>query len=93
MPSLCEKSRRLTAYLEWQLKRHCVGVDIQTPPERGAMLSLRLKKSPQTLEKSLQDRGVFVDFRPPDLLRVTPAPLYNSFEDIFRFVRILKEVT
>jgi len=43
--------------------------------------------------KELSHRAVFVDFREPDIVRATPAPLYNSYEDIFRLVQLIDEVS
>ena len=99
MPRLHEKSNKLTAYLEWLLLENTGdSIEIMTPaysPEkqtRGCTLSLRFKKDPKSLLQILADRGVITDFREPDIIRVAPVPLYNSYEDVFRFSEIVAEV-
>ncbi|KAI6716331.1 kynureninase [Diplocarpon mali] len=96
---LREKSVKLTAYLEILLlgmKTHGEKrFDILTPKEpeaRGAQLSLKLH--PGLLDKvmlALEERGVVVDERRPDVIRVAPAPLYNTFTDCWDFVEAFKE--
>ena len=99
MPRLHEKSNKLTAYLEWLLLENTGdSIEIMTPaysPEkqtRGCTLSLRFKKDSKSLLQTLADRGVITDFREPDIIRVAPVPLYNSYEDVFRFSEIVAEV-
>ena len=83
-----EKSIRLTAYLEWLLDRIPDGpVEILTPadPERrGAQLSLRIEREPAAFQARLQEAGVIGDFREPDVIRLAPAPLFNSYHDMWR---------
>ncbi|MNT67513.1 Kynureninase [compost metagenome] len=69
-------------------------MDVVTPPlpQRGSMLCLRFKSSPRAWTGKLRERGAFVDFREPDIIRATPVPLYNSYEDIYRLVQTFKEV-
>lgn len=94
---LKEKSIKITNYLEFLLKENLSDfVEIMTPEyiagkqTRGSMLSLRFKKDPKGLYKVLGEKAVICDFREPDIIRATPIPLYNSFEDVFKFVEILK---
>jgi kynureninase len=98
MRPLREKSLKLTAYLENLLLSSPffnVGFEIITPrdPEqRGAQLSVQL--APGLLEvvvKELEERAVVVDERRPDVIRVAPAPLYNSFRDVYEFRRAFDE--
>jgi kynureninase len=94
MPALRAKGDRLTSYAEWLLRKHLAGsVEVITPelPHRGSMLCLRFPGKPREFAQALAAHGVAVDFREPDIIRATPAPLYNSFEDVFRFVEVLKE--
>ncbi|MCB0341585.1 MAG: kynureninase [Pseudobdellovibrionaceae bacterium] len=87
MWALRERGDRLTTYLEYLLKTECAGAcEIVTPENRGSMLCVRIKGEPKTLAKKLSEAGVIVDFREPDILRMAPAPLYNSFEDVYRLV-------
>jgi len=59
------------------------------PAHRGAQLSLRLQPGLlDTVMKELEDNGVVVDERRPDVVRVAPAPLYNTFTEVWEFVRI-----
>ena len=62
-----------------------------TPEERGCQLSIRVKKSSKDLFHSISKEGVAADWREPDVIRVSPVPLYNSFVDVFHFYRILSE--
>lgn len=94
MPALREKSERLTGYLLFLLEAEGVsGVEVLTPKDpaaRGAQVSLRVREDPRALQQKLQERGVFSDVRPPDVIRAAPVPLYNSFLDVWRFVSALK---
>lgn len=94
MPSLFEKSRKLTAYLEFLLGEigdERISVITPTDPiERGCQLSIRVKNSDKNLFKAISAKGVMADWREPDVIRVAPVPLYNSFADAFHFAEILK---
>jgi kynureninase len=96
MEPLREKSLRLTAYFEWLLQRE-IGdaVEILTPRDpsrRGSQLSLQVKSnaSGRTVFERLEASGVTCDWREPDVIRVAPVPLYNRFEEVHRFVEILR---
>jgi kynureninase len=95
MPRLRAKGDQLTNYFEKLIRTELSGLaEVVTPelPQRGSMLCLRFKTSPKTWIHNLREQGVFVDFREPDIIRATPVPLYNSFEDVYRLVMKLKEV-
>jgi kynureninase len=91
---LRKKSILLTGYLEWLLQQLPVGkVNIITPKnpeERGCQLSLQIKNADKALHNKLTAAGIITDWREPDVIRVAPVPLYNSFEEVWRFVEILK---
>jgi kynureninase len=87
------KSIALTGYLEYLLKQ-LTNIDYEIitpedPAQRGAQLSLYFKKNAKEIHVKLIENGVVVDYREPGVIRVAPAPLYNSFLDIFRFYEIL----
>lgn len=94
MPKIREKSQKLTKYLWSELEKLPAGlVDIFTPidPEqRGSQLSLKIKGGNRETVASLRKNGVICDFREPNIIRVAPTALYNSFEDCYRFVETLK---
>jgi kynureninase len=96
MPPLREKSLRLTGYLERLLERDLAeSVEILTPREpdrRGCQLSLRVRsrRPGRRVFESLEGAGVTCDWREPDVIRVAPVPLYNRYEEVWRFVEILK---
>ncbi len=95
MKNLIEKSKKLTAYLEFLLDEiKDERVSVITPSnenERGCQLSIRVKNSDKTLFKSISEKGVIADWREPDVIRVAPVPLYNSFADVYKFAQILKD--
>jgi kynureninase len=96
MEALREKSVRLTAYMESLLDRLPPGrVRVLTPRDparRGAQLSIVVSGAARGLESKLAAEGVVADFREPDVLRAAPAPLYNSFHDVWRFVVALSRL-
>jgi kynureninase len=97
MPALREKSLKLTAYLEQLLEEKLTEhIDVLTtadPTQRGCQLSLRLHKGRDAARRVFEDleaAGVTCDWREPDVIRVAPVPLYNTYMDVFRFVEILE---
>jgi kynureninase len=90
MERLREKSRVLTAYLEFLLReKMSAKYSITTPldPERrGAQLSIRVPSGRGVCDRMIS-QGVIGDWREPDAYRVAPVPLYNSFRDVYSFVQ------
>ena len=97
MPALRAKSLQLTGYLESLLRAQLAdSLTILTPadPEaRGCQLSLRLQRSPCRSAQGVRcARGRAAssgDWREPDVIRVAPVPLYNTFADVWEFVAAL----
>lgn len=94
MAGLRAKSVRLTAFLEYLLSAiHDERISVITPTapgERGCQLSIRVRDSNKDLFNALMSKGVIADWREPDVIRVAPVPLYNSFTDVYKFAEILK---
>lgn len=98
MPRLRAKSLLLTSYLERLLDTRLPGAPFRIitprdPAQRGCQLSLSFPED-KMLEvfAGLHRHGVICDDRKPDCIRVSPAPLYNSFGDVWRCVEVLREV-
>ncbi len=92
MEKLVSKSKKLTDYLVFLLNSiETDRIEIITPKERGCQLSIRVKNGDKKLFDSITRKGVIADWREPDVIRVAPIPLYNSFQDVFNFYSILKE--
>ncbi len=96
MERLREKSIHLTAYMEFllhqflQSSRVSPHFTLVTPPQperRGAQLSIRLPRQGRALCARLAAEGVIGDWREPDIFRVAPAPLYNSYQDVYQFAQ------
>ena len=95
---LREKSMKLTAYFEYVLQKisdkyENVNFEIITPADpkqRGAQLSVLTHGAGKELFNHLSENGVIADWREPNVIRMAPAPMYNSFEDIYRFGQILE---
>jgi kynureninase len=94
MDALRARSLRLTGYLEALIRERLADtlqvVTPADPAQRGAQLSLRVaggRERGRALFGFLEGRGIIGDWREPDVIRISPAPLYNSHADILRFVR------
>lgn len=92
--NLRTKSEKLTAYLQEVLEFIAIetasNFEIITPrKERGAQLSLLVHGYGKPLFDHLMDQGVIADWREPNVIRMAPVPLYNSFEDVRAFGQIL----
>jgi kynureninase len=95
MERVREKSIRLTAYLERLLSSGDPPWQQITPPDperRGAQISLRVPGDGKRFEARLRELGVIGDFREPDVLRLAPAPLFNSYHDAWRAVMGMRHV-
>src|SRR5262245_47146323 len=93
MEPLREKSVTLTGYLEFLIKQ--IGskkfslITPADPRARGAQLSIQAREHPKQLHEELIAAGVKCDFREPNVIRVAPTPLYNTFHQVWRFAQIL----
>jgi len=97
MDALRVKSLKLTGYMEF-LVNELSGEDQvfeiitpSNPAERGCQLSIFCHKNGKLLFDALTQEGVISDWREPNVIRVAPVPLYNTFEDVYHFTRILRE--
>ena len=97
MNALREKSLKLTGYLEFLLDQiRSPRFEIITPRDsiqRGCQLSLLVRDGAKDLLKALHGQGIVCDFREPNILRLAPVPLYNSFHDVWRFSKIFAGLT
>ncbi len=99
---LREKSLKLTKYLEDMLDDlaaeqsksggpHFSIITPRNPAERGVQLSVLLKPGLlDSIMESLEEAGVVLDERRPDVIRVAPTPLYNTYSDVFNFISIFR---
>lgn len=94
MEKLNIKTKKLTGYLEQLV--NSLGkdtIEIITPSDetqRGCQLSIRVKNADKSLFEELTKQNIISDWREPDVIRVAPVPLYNSYEDCYKFSDILK---
>jgi kynureninase len=99
MEKLTVKSKQLTGFLlfilqEIQKKTKNKVVEIITPlseNERGAQLSLFIHQNGKQLFEQLSQEGVICDWREPNVMRLAPAPLYNSFQDVYELGQLLEK--
>ncbi|HEY3335934.1 MAG TPA: kynureninase [Candidatus Limnocylindrales bacterium] len=95
MPALRAKSVALTGFLEALLDRFGPDAELLTPrepEERGCQLSVRVPDA-RARRDALEARHVVTDFREPDIIRISPIPLYNTFLDAWTAVDALAETT
>ena len=95
MDALVAKSRLLTGYLEFLLntldKNIVSAITPSTEKDRGCQLSIVVKKDGKKVFDELTKAGVIADWREPEVIRVAPVPLYNTFSDVYTFYTILKK--
>lgn len=87
---LREKSLKLTGYLDYLLRKNFPGraVSITPPKARAAQISMTIidpALEPKSVLHKLEAQNVVLDWREPNVIRVAPAPIYNSFEDVYLF--------
>jgi kynureninase len=96
MPALRAKSVLLTGYLEYLLDqmqpRRFEIITPHDPGRRGCALALVVTKQARELFEHLEQRGVVCDFRPPNVIRVAPVPLYNTFGEVWAFAKVLADI-
>ena len=100
MDKLIAKRNLITSYLEFvlhEIDKELEGADFEilTPSnqdERGCQLSVYLHGQGRELFEKLMKNGVITDWREPNVIRLAPAPFYCSFEDMYEFGQILKEL-
>lgn len=96
MEQLREKSLNLTGFLEFLMDD--LGSDVvrvitpRNPEERGCQLSISVANADKALHQALMDQHVITDWREPNVIRCAPAPFYNTFEDVYQMVQILKDL-
>jgi kynureninase len=100
MDRIGEKRDLITAFLEFVIddiserNKDRVSFELITPRDktkRGAQLSIMAKGQGKALFDALSAEGVVADWREPNVIRVAPAPLYNSFEDCYWFGQLLEK--
>jgi len=99
MKNLRSKGDKLTSYLEFLLNENCSdNIEVVTPAynekmqTRGSMLCVKvLKGDTKEMMNKFSKKGIIIDFREPDILRMCPAPMYNNFEDCYKLAVAIKE--
>ena len=93
MQALIKKSKILTSYLDYLLSQiETDRINIITPDDRGCQISISVKNGNKDLFNKITERGVIADWREPDVIRVAPVPLYNSYLDVYKFYKILEDI-
>lgn len=95
MDALHAKRIALTGYLAWLLEQYRdeLPIEIITPAEaeaRGCQLSLRVTAGGKAYFQRVSEQGMVCDWREPEVMRVAPVPLYNSFEDVWQLVEAMR---
>jgi len=97
MKNVRKKSEQLTGYLEFILDQNNPDqsffdlITPRDPAQRGSQLSILMKKQGRKIFNSITRSGVVADWREPDVIRLAPAPLYNTFEEVYQFGEIFRQ--
>jgi kynureninase len=97
--NLHTKRKKLTAYLHFVLndikQKNKNAFEIITPvneEERGCQVSILFNKNGKEIFKALMQNGVMADWREPNCIRIAPVPLYNMFEEVWKFGNIVHNI-
>lgn len=98
MENLCEKSQKMTRYLDSLIAEiNAAGgeqLNVITPSamnERGCQFSILTGENGKSLYEALTNNKVIADWREPNVIRIAPVPLYNTFEELFQFASLIRE--
>lgn len=98
MKPLVSKSKALTGFLEFLLneidpkKQYFKILTPANPSERGCQLSIFMVQNGKHIFQKLTKSGIIADWREPNVIRVAPVPLYNTFEDVYRFAAVIQSL-
>jgi kynureninase len=98
MDNLRQKSIRLTGFAHFllsQIEDSHKNISVITPShpeERGCQLSLKIKTNGKEIFHRLMQKNIICDWREPDVIRIAPVPLYNSFTDVWKFYEAIKQI-
>lgn len=93
MEKLVVKSKGLTEYLLYLLNNiDSDRIEIITPPNSGCQISIRVINGNKDLFEKITAEGVIADWREPDVIRIAPVPLYNTYLELYDFYKILKKL-
>ena len=97
MKALRKKSLLLTGFLDFLLRgidpqqKQFVIITPQPAEERGCQLSLLMRKEGRKFFNKISRHGIIADWREPDVIRIAPVPLYNTFQEVYRFAEIFSD--
>ena len=89
MDAIRMKGNMMSLYLEYLIREYLNDVDIITPKNRGCQLSAVIPNGKDVF-RDISKQGVVCDWRSPEVIRIAPHPLFNTYAEIFKFVEILK---
>jgi kynureninase len=96
MDLLRDKSEKLTGYFEFLIteinSKNIKIITPSNPKERGCQLSIQVKNADKSLHEKLTKNNIITDWRDPNVIRCAPVPLYNSFQDVYQMVSVLKDL-
>ena len=98
MKRIVEKGKRLTGFLfhvldEINHSRDKKVIQLITPRDaHGCQVSMLMLEKGRQIFDALIDEGVIADWREPNVIRIAPVPLYNTFEDVWRFGHIISKI-
>ena len=96
--NLLEKQKKLSAFLFEVLNeinqdnKYFSILTPQNPAERGCQVSIAMHENGKQVFDALSKNGVMADWREPNVIRIAPVPMYNTFEEVFTFGEILKKI-